>query len=331
MKILALSVSALVLQYCGQASNDPGPPAIRPLAWRQVAAFGGPALRGAMTFTIGNAAYVVSGMGDDSIPQRQVWKYEATVDGWSRMRDYPGTPIIEGVGFAIGQAGYVCLGNTNDSTGAVAECWQYDAASDQWTRKGDFPGAARSGCIAVTIGPKAYIFGGFSTAHGNEKEMWEYDPQTDVWTKKTDCPGEGRFMPAAFAIGDRGYFGTGRIAGSGYAGSRDFWEYDPQADAWTRKADFPGAARGYAVGAAVSNRGYVCFGILNISPTILDLVKDVWEYDPAVNAWLQRTDFAGEARAMASGFVLGADMYFGIGNDANMMNLRDFWRARPGQ
>jgi N-acetylneuraminic acid mutarotase len=326
-------IMVMGLSGCSPKNNDnePPPEESRPLAWHQVADFGGPAQRGSMSFTIGNAAYVVSGMGDSSIPHRQVWKYDPATNAWARMGDYPGIPVIEGVGFAIGSAGYVCLGNTNDSAGWIAECWQYNATADHWTRKGDFPGAPRSGCVAVMIGSKAYVFGGFSTSQVNERELWEYDAASDHWARKADCPGEGRFLPAAFAIGDKAYFGTGRIAGSGFVGSQDFWEYDPLADAWMRRADFPGSARGYALGAAVGGRGYVCFGILALNETFLTLAKDVWEYDPAGNAWTQRTDFAGAARAMASGFVLGSDMYFGIGNDANMVNLRDFWRARPGQ
>ena len=45
-------------------------------------------------------------------------------------------------------------------------------------------------------------------------------------------------------VDSKGYFGTG------YDGANklnDFWEYDPTANNWTQKADFPGTARYDAV------------------------------------------------------------------------------------
>jgi N-acetylneuraminic acid mutarotase len=319
----------LALISCSNPTTPEPPttlPEPQPWVWQQVANFGGQPIRGAMAFTVGNAAYIVSGMADDCIPHNQVWKYDPTANAWTRKGNYPGTPIIEGVGFSIGQRGYICLGSTNGPAGAVADLWEYDAQADRWTQKTSFPGSPRSGSVAVTIGQKAYIFAGSSGAL--EKDIWEYDPQTDLWTRKTDCPGEGRFLPGGFAIGDKAYFGTGSISGPTYTVARDFWEYDPQADHWTRKADFPGAARDYAIGLSLGNRGYLSLGLLNIG-TPLTLAKDVWEYDPQSDSWSQKTDFAGQARAMSIGFVLGSYLYLGTGNDANAQNLSDIWRARP--
>jgi hypothetical protein len=44
-----------------------------------------------------------------------------------------------------------------------------------------------------------------------------------------------------------------------------------------------------------------------------------------------RGEFAGQARVMAVGFVIGSYIYVGSGNNATGQNLRDFWRMRPGQ
>ena len=294
-----------------------------PGVWQQVAHFGGTAVRGAQVFTIGDAAYVVSEMPDTSIPHHQVWRYSATDNAWTRMSDFPGTPVIEGVGFSIGAAGYVCLGAVNVTPDRVSEFWQYDPAADSWTRKADFPGAARSGCVAVTIGRKAYVFGGYSDHL--VAEIWEYDQETDAWTQKSDCPGAGRFLPAGFATGDRAYFGTGSAADGM---SQDIWEYDPTSDSWARKADFPGQARAYAIGLSVGGKGYVAFGLLRYEQPI-PLVRDVWEHDPVTDAWTQRGEFAGPARAMATGFVLGSDIYYGLGNNNQGRNIADIWRMRP--
>ena len=59
-------------------------------------------------------------------------------------------------------------------------------------------------------------------------------------------------------VDGKGYFGTG------YDGSNklsDFWEYDPTANSWTQKADFPGGARYDAVAFGVSGKGYIGCGL----------------------------------------------------------------------
>ncbi|MCX6101491.1 MAG: hypothetical protein NTV92_08795 [Candidatus Bipolaricaulota bacterium] len=313
--LLCLSAS-LSLAAAPPAEPEPG-------VWQQVARFGGTAVRGAQVFTIGGAAYVVSGMTDRCIPHHEVWRYSAADNAWTRMSDFPGTPVIEGVGFSIGNVGYVCLGNVNVTLDRVVEFWQYDPAADSWTRKADFPGAARSGCVAVAIGLKAYVFGGYSTALLNE--IWEYDQETDAWTRKADCPGAGRFLPFAFAVNGKAYFGVGSTPDGM---SQDVWEYDPTSDSWARKADFPGQARSYAIGLSAGTKGYVAFGLLGYTEP-MPLVKDVWEYDPAGDAWIQRADFGGVARSMATGFVLGSDIYYGLGGNSLPHNVGDVWRMRP--
>ena len=317
---LSLALTGIALSLAVVATPLPDS---TPGSWQQVARFGGVAVRGAQAFTLGDAAYVVSGMTDRCIPHHEVWRYTAADNTWTRMSDFPGTPVIEGAGFSIGNVGYVCLGNVNVTPDRVSEFWQYDSAADTWTRKADFPGAARSGCAAVTIGLKAYVFGGYSTALLNE--IWEYDQETDAWTRKGDCPGAGRFLPFGFAADGKAYFGTG---GTADGLSQDVWEYDPAADAWTRRADFPGQARSYTIGLSAGGKGYVAFGLLGYTQP-MPLVKDVWEYDPQSDTWAPRTAFGGAARSMATGFVLGSDIYYGLGADSLSRNVPDIWRMRP--
>lgn len=58
------------------------------------------------------------------------------------------------------------------------------------------------------------------------------------WTKKADFAGLGREHPVGFAIGGNGYIGTGRdMTGTNH---KDFWQYNPQLNIWTQKADFAG-------------------------------------------------------------------------------------------
>ena len=330
----ALLAIPLILASCSTTTETPEtPPQPQPWVWQKVSSFGGASSRGAMAFAIDNAAFVVSGAGNDGLPHREVWKYEPGTNAWTRKNDYPGTPVIEGVGFAINQKGYLCGGSPNTSAPLVPELWEYDPPSDHWTRKTDFPGTPRSGSVVLVLAQKAYIVaGGDRSPDGGPTDVWEYDPQTDGWTRKADFPGGGRFLPAAFAIGAKGYVGTGEIGGASVSFLKDLWQYDPQIDQWTRKQDFPGEARAYAIGLTLGNKGYLVFGLLaiNAEGTSLTLSKELWEYDEAADAWTPRTDFAGQARAMTVGFVLGGYIYVGPGNNAAVMNVFDVWRIRAG-
>jgi len=326
-KILAFSLVLFTLscRFVAGTSASTHASAEQPWSWQKIADFGGPPTRGAHVFTADGAAYVVSGAGDDSVPHHQVWKYDPAANAWIRKNDYPGTAIIEGVAFSIGEAGYVGLGSTNGHGDPTTELWHYSAQADRWMRRASFPGSARSGLVALVIGAKAYVVGG---ASGKPlRDVWEFDPQSNRWTRKADFPGAGRFMPAGFVIGTRGYLGLGSPGVGAFA--RDFWEYDPLDDRWARKRDFPGAPRAYAIGLSLGSRGYVGVGMVGFDrfSGALNLTREVWEYDPAADTWARKRDFAGQSRSMAVGFALGSDIYFGLGNDAAIRNLKDFRRA----
>src|SRR5882672_11133770 len=72
--------------------------------------------------------------------------------------------------------------------------------------------------------------------------------QSNTWVQKSDfgfnAPNvtepTGWEIAVSFSIGSKGYIGTG-YGDNGYR--KDLWEYDPDANAWTQKADFGGAAR----------------------------------------------------------------------------------------
>ena len=99
-----------------------------------------------------------------------------------------------------------------------------------------------------------------------------------------------------FSIGSKGYIGNGW-------NYTDFWEYDPVADAWTKRADF-GIALATPVGFSIGSKGYIGTGADN---------SYFWEYDPVLNTWTKRADFGGEVRYGAVGFSIGSKGYIGTG------------------
>jgi GH15 family glucan-1,4-alpha-glucosidase len=148
------------------------------------------------------------------------------------------------------------------------------------------------------------------------------------WKQIPDYPGLGQTDAVAFSIGSKGYVGTGfGIGGGSSYHTKDFWEYDPNTNAWTQKADFGGNLREYAVGFSIGSKGYVGTGYDNFN---LAYKKDLWEYDPNNNTWTQKADFPGHERIRAVGFSVGSKGYIGTGEYYwGIGDFKDFWEYDP--
>lgn len=90
---------------------------------------------------------------------------------------------------------------------------------------------------------------------------------------------------------------------------------------WTRKADFGGSERFWAVGFSIGDKGYIGTGLSGNNV----YYKDFWEFDPMTNAWSQKADFGGSARDRAIGFGIGNKGYVGTGSSSSNGYLKDFW------
>ena len=86
---------------------------------------------------------------------------------------------------------------------------------------------------------------------------------------------------------------------------KDFLEYDTQTDIWTKKADFGGAARSYAVGFSIGTKGYI--GTVSYN--------DFWEWDQSTNLWTRKANFGSSVRESATAFSIGTKGYIGMGSD----------------
>ena len=96
----------------------------------------------------------------------------------------------------------------------------------------------------------------------------------NTWTQKADFGINGREGAVGFSIGSKGYIGTGVFYDNTDNYYKDFWEYDPDTDIWTQKADFGGTARKFGVGFCIEGKGYLGTGWDG------NFCKDVWKYTP---------------------------------------------------
>lgn len=116
------------------------------------------------------------------------------------------------------------------------------------------------------------------------------------------------------------------------------WAYHPDTDTWTRRADFPGAARSRGVGFSMARNGY--FG-LGITPDGQGL-RDIWQYDPLADRWQYTTDYPGQGNQLLAIFSApdGAKperAYLGWGYEAQrtstgvnrIVGCTDWWEFKP--
>lgn len=197
-------------------------------------------------------------------------------------------------------------------------------APNTWGKLSNIGEMGRVYAVGFSIGNKGYIGTGYNEI-AFLNDFWEYDPAANTWTQKADFGGVARGGAVGFSIGNKGYLGTGENFTDGTIRYKDFWEYNPDTNNWTQKADFGGSERSFAVGFSIGSKGYIGTG----TDSVGNYSKDFWEYDPAVNKWIQKSDFGGDRRTYAVGFSIGKKGYIGTGNSSYLSLTRDFWEYDP--
>jgi len=182
-----------------------------------------------------------------------------------------------------------------------------------WTKKALFGGVGRFDATSFSIGSIGYVgLGSVKDTGTYVKDFWAYDPSADVWTQKADYGGVPRGDAVGFSINGYGYVGLGTSNSQSVINAfADFWQYDPNANTWTRKNDFPGGERYGAFSMVINNNAYVGGG-----GAIAGAIKDNWEYSVSTDTWTKK---AGANPSF--GFY---DVTFIIGTKGYMVDGADF-------
>jgi N-acetylneuraminic acid mutarotase len=139
-----------------------------------------------------------------------------------------------------------------------------------------------------------------------------------------------RERATGFSIGSLGYLCGGLDTAEVI--HKDLWAYDPQTDAWTQKADLPGAARRDAVSFVIDNYAYVGSGMDSISGPTGTTLKDFWRYNPSTNSWSTIADFpgaGGNGVYFATGFAAGGKGYLCGGKTGPNLYSNQLWEYKP--
>lgn len=154
--------------------------------------------------------------------------------------------------------------------------------------------------------------------------------QYNSWTKLNDVGMGKRERATGFSIGSLGYLCGGLDTAEVI--HKDLWAYDPQTDAWTQKADLPGAGRRDAISFVINNFAFVGSGMDSISGPTGTTLKDFWRYNPTSNSWSAIADFpgaGGEGIYFATGFAVGGKGYLCGGKTGPNLYSSQLWEYKP--
>lgn len=140
------------------------------------------------------------------------------------------------------------------------------------------------------------------------------------WSSIPQFGGVARVNAISFVINGKAYVGTGVVNPV----LSDLWEYDPSSG-WSQKTSMP-ITTGGAISFVINNKAYIGFGETGQTGVYRN---EMYEYDPALDSWTQKTSCPCRPRAYASAFELGGKGYVGMGvtDSANASN--DFWEYDP--
>ena len=198
-------------------------------------------------------------------------------------------------------------------------CMYQTSMSQLLTQKADFI-EPRLGPISFTLNSEVYSGTGFNSTFSMNNLMYKYQISTDTWLQLNNFPtilSNGISM----VINDTAYAGFG-YDGVGVSG---WYQYNAGTDTWVVKNSASNA--GLLSGTFVLNgKGYAACGNRVASGD----QNELWEYDPNIDTWTQKTSFPGAARNAAFADTVGGFAYVGLGEDINLsIAYADMYKYDP--
>jgi len=319
-RLWTIVLGLFLVTGCGSSSVDP-------LGnWIKKSDFEGRPRGSAVSFVIGDKAYVGLGYNDDDDNEylKDFWVYNSSIDRWDRIADFPGNGRIAAVSFSINGKGYVGTGYDGDNK--LKDIWEYDPTLNTWTQKDDFLGGARYKAVGFSIDNYGYIGTGYGDDSVDKIDFYRFDPTASAgsqWLKVQSIGGSKRRGATAFTYNNKAYVCTGISNGVFLT---DMWEYDPSVDSWTKKIDLEDddswtITRQNASSFVLDGKAYVFFG--EKSGTL----SDVWEYSFTTDTWIEKTAFEGATRTNAVAFNVGGTAIVTTGQTGSYY-LDDVWEFR---
>jgi N-acetylneuraminic acid mutarotase len=290
--------------------------------WVTESQLNGPARSEAVSFVIGNFAYLGTGWDGLNTRYNDFWRYDPSNNIWSQVSSMPtGTERSSAVGMSVNGNGYVGTGYTTSGF-YLSDFYEFDPVANAWTRKADFLGGGRYEAVAFGLGDFGYAGTGFDGSNAL-KDFYKYDPSLDQWTD-VGFSGNKRYGAVTFLYNNKAYLVTGVNSGTMQT---DFWVFNPASDTlkWSElnhisnyssdafDDSYTTIVRWNGAAFVIGDFAYISTGENGIYYTY------TWEYDFATDLWTEKTPFEGPPTTGAVGFNVAGLGYVATG------------RSSPGQ
>lgn len=135
------------------------------------------------------------------------------------------------------------------------------------------------------------------------------------WEVVSSPPDFNAHHSFGFSVNGKGYLVTGDTG----VPRKDFFQYDPVTDTWTKLDDYPGPARSYGIGVFHDGKAYLGFGYDKSNQRL----NDLWVFDPTDTSWTRLTDCPCIGRSHPTLVANQGKLFMGMGNTDS--NLKDWW------
>jgi N-acetylneuraminic acid mutarotase len=317
--------------------------------WQNVGAFRGYARTEAVSFVIGDYAYVGTGYNwTEKEDFRDFYRYDPSEKTWKRVAPLPAEAAARhaAVAFSAGGKGYVGSGYCKETEAKLKDFWEFDpnvGETGEWTRIADFPeedsDEGRYGAVAFSLNGKGYVGTGYSGRRLND--FRKYDPSTGMWssTRSDGGPldiggGSLRQDAVSFVIDNKAYVFTG--TDNNFV--TDAWVFDGETEVWTKLRSITSDTNDdesydddynitctNAVSFTMNGYGYITTGGKGVAG------NKTWEYDPDTDFWVEKTEFEGSSRVGAVGFTVNDQGYVALGSSSVSYgtDFSDIWIFHP--
>lgn len=191
-----------------------------------------------------------------------------------------------------------------------------------WEPRQDLPTTPFRAATSFVIGEHGYVCGGYDGVRLSA--CWKYSPQDDTWNSIAPLP-RAVGAPSGFELNGKGYI-VGGYSDSPLYHSNEVFEYDPMADSWTQKNDFPFNPRYGMFSFKIAGEQYVGCG--NSGTSNGPFHHDCFRYNVSSDSWEAIADFPGLDRYGCTGFSHEGKGYVLGGGDVNGQSS-DLWMYDP--
>jgi len=288
----------------------------------------------AVSFTIGNFAYLGSGLDSSNKYLGDFWKFDPLKNRWEQVASLPnGAERASAVGFSVANTA-VCGTGFNGSN-YLNDFYRFDPVANTWTKiNSSFPGKARSEAVGFNIGDSGYIGTGYDGKNALV-DFYQYHATDDSW-KSIPFDGEARYSSVVFVYNKKAYLATGT---NGNRLVSEFLVFDPSKSSanWTPLNAITNASsdafddsyisimRKNGAAFVIGDRACISTGDDAGIP-----YTSTWLYDFATDLWVENTPFEGPPATGAIGISVNNRGFIATGK--TQQSVSDFiWEFQPDQ